>query len=50
MEVGSITIIIGALLAISEALALIPVVAANGIFQVLWRLLKLLAGDKREDC
>lgn len=50
MEVGSIAIIVGALLAISEALALIPGVSSNGIFQVIWRLLKILAGEKKEDC
>lgn len=50
MEIGSITIIVGTLLAISEALALIPGVPSNGIFQVLWRLLKILAGEKKEDC
>lgn len=48
MDALTISIIVGALLAVSEALSLIPAVKANGIFQVLWRLLKLVAGDKKE--
>ncbi len=46
MEINTITIIIGALLAVSEALSLIPQVKANGLFQVLWRILKMIAGEK----
>ena len=49
MDINTITLIIGALLAVSEALSLIPVVKANGVFQVLWRLLKLVAGEKKEE-
>ena len=49
MEIGTLSIIIGALLAISEALALIPAVNANGIFQMLWNVLKIMAGAKKED-
>jgi hypothetical protein len=49
MDAVTISIIIGALLAISEALSLIPGVAANGVFQVLWNLLKILAGEKKEE-
>jgi len=48
MEIGTIGIIVGALLAISEALSLIPGISSNGIFQVIWRLLKILAGEKEE--
>ncbi len=48
MELGTLSIIIGVLLAISEALALIPAVKSNGIFQVLWNMLKIAAGEKRE--
>lgn len=48
MELGTLSIIIGVLLAISEALSLIPGVASNGIFQVIWRVLKMLAGPKKE--
>lgn len=49
MEVGTIGIIIGALLAISEALSLIPLVKANGIFQMLWNILKIAAGAKEKE-
>jgi len=45
----TISIIVGALLAVSEALSLIPAVKANGIFQVLWRVLKAVAGAKKEE-
>lgn len=48
MELTTITVIVGALLAISEALSLIPGVQSNGLFQVIWRLLKILAGEKKE--
>ena len=40
----SIMIILAALLAISEALSLIPQVKSNGVFQVIYNLLKSLAG------
>jgi len=46
MDALTISIIVGALLAMSEALSLIPAVKANGIFQVLWRMLKGIAGAK----
>lgn len=46
MEVSTVAIIIGGLLAISEMLALIPSVKANGIFQMLWNVLQILAGRK----
>ena len=49
MDSITITLIIGALLAVSEALSLIPQVKANGLFQVLWRILKAVAGEKKED-
>lgn len=48
MEVGTITIIIAALLAVSEALALIPSLNSNGIFQMLWNLLKILGGETKK--
>ena len=48
MDAITISIIVGALLAVSEALSLIPAVKANGIFQVLWRILKVVAGEKKE--
>lgn len=49
MDVTTISIIVGALLAVSEALSLIPGVQSNGVFQVIWRVLKLLAGDKKKE-
>lgn len=48
MDAITISIIIGALLAVSEALSLIPGVKANGVFQMLWRILKAVAGEKKE--
>ncbi len=48
MEIGMMTIIITAALAVSEALALIPGVESNSVFQMVWRILKLLAGEKKE--
>ncbi len=46
-----ITMIVGALLAVSEALSLIPGVRSNGIFQVVWNVLKIIGGTppKKED-
>ena len=49
MDAFTLSIIVGALLAMSEALSLIPVVRANGIFQVFWRILKAVAGEKKEE-
>lgn len=48
MDAITISIIVGALLAVSEALSLIPAVKSNGIFQVLWRILKAVAGERRK--
>lgn len=45
MDTLTISIIVGVLLAISEALSLIPAVKANGIFQVFWRCIKAVAGE-----
>jgi len=39
-------IMVTALLAISEALSLIPQVKSNGVFQVIYNLLKILAGRR----
>ena len=36
-----------ALLAVSEALAHIPKVRANGVFQLIWNVLKMFAGKKK---
>lgn len=49
MDALTISIIVGALLAVSEALSLIPAVKSNGIFQVLWRILKAVAGAKEKE-
>lgn len=49
MDVTTISVIVGALLAVSEALSLIPGVKANGIFQVAWLLFKILAGAKEKE-
>jgi len=40
MDLNSITLIIAALLAVSEALALIPAVQGNSVFQVIYFFLK----------
>lgn len=44
METTTLLIIIGAALAVSEALSLISGVKANGIFQLVFNVLKSLAG------
>ncbi|MBA7570070.1 hypothetical protein ES708_11815 [subsurface metagenome] len=46
MTTTTVAIIVAALLAVSEALSLIPAVRANGIFQMIWNLLKIMAGKK----
>jgi hypothetical protein len=48
MDIKMLGIILAALLAVSEALALIPSVKSNGIFQMLWNVLKMMAGTKKE--
>lgn len=45
MDVTTIMVWIAALLAVSEALSLIPGVKANGIFQMIWNILKIIAGE-----
>ena len=49
MEVTTISIIVAALLAVSEALSLIPSVRANGLFQMAWNVLKIAAGAKEKE-
>jgi len=51
MDITTITVIVAALLAGSEALSLIPSVRANGIFQCIWNVLKIIAGStsKKEE-
>jgi hypothetical protein len=39
-------VIVGVLLAISEALALIPSLKSNSVFTLIWNILKTLAGKK----
>ena len=46
MDSDTIAIIVAALFAVSEALALIPAVKANGVFQAIFEVLKSLAGRK----
>jgi len=48
MEPTTIIIIISAALAISEALSLVPGVRANGIFQLVFNMLKVLAGSGKK--
>lgn len=49
MDVSTLSIVIGVLFAISEALSMIPAVKSNGIFQMLWNVLKIMAGQKIPD-
>lgn len=42
----NLTIVLGAALALSEALSLIPSVKSNGIFQAVFNGLKTLAGKE----
>lgn len=48
MEIDNVTVttILGAALAISECLSLIPAVKANGIFQLIVNVLTTLTGKK----
>lgn len=46
MEEGNIVIILAACLAVSEALALIPAVKSNSIFQLIMNGLKTILGKK----
>jgi hypothetical protein len=49
MDIATISIIVGALLAVSEALSLIPAIQANGLFQVIWNILKIIGGKKNKE-
>jgi len=44
MEITTLTIILAALLAVSEALALIPALNDNSIFQLFFSIVKRVAG------
>jgi len=48
LEPLTISLILGAALAASEALSLIPKLNGNGLFQFIWRLLKVITADKKE--
>lgn len=48
METTAILIILSAALAISEALSLIPGIKSNGIFQLIYNMLKILAGTGKK--
>jgi len=47
MDINTIMIIVSALLAVSEGLALIPRFKSNGIFQIVVNVLKFLATQPR---
>ena len=44
MDQGNIVIVLGALLAVSEALALIPALKANSVLQLVVNILKSIKG------
>lgn len=46
MENDTIIIILASALAVSEALSLIPALKANGIFQLVYGIIRLMAGRK----
>lgn len=40
-----ITIVVGVLFAVSEALSFIPAIKANGVFQAIYSMIKKLKGE-----
>jgi len=48
MDIATVSMILAALLAASEALSMIPAVRSNGIFQAVWNVLKMLAGRNKK--
>ena len=44
MDLNIITVIAGALFAVSEALSLIPAIKSNGILQGIFNFIKMIAG------
>ena len=44
METGTLALVFGVCFGISEALSLIPAVQSNGVFQLVFGVLKKLAG------
>ncbi len=47
MDITTISMILAAALAASEVLSMIPAVKSNGVFQVIWNVLKMITGRKR---
>jgi len=47
MDPITFSIIVAALLAVSEALSFIPAIKANGVFQMVMNALKLIGGKKK---
>lgn len=47
MDADTTTIALGAALAISEALSLIPAIRANGILQLIFQIIAALAGKPK---
>lgn len=45
VDPGTLSLILGVLLGLSEALSLIPAVKANGIFQLIFTILQKLTGS-----
>ncbi|MDP2366410.1 MAG: hypothetical protein Q8M94_21870 [Ignavibacteria bacterium] len=48
MDDNTITIALAAALALSEALSLIPKIHSNGIFQLLFNVIRMFAWQKRK--
>jgi len=46
MTIADIWIWVAALLAVSEALSLVPGIKSNGVFQLFWNILKAISGRK----
>lgn len=42
----NVAVVLGVLLSISEALSLIPSIKANGVFQLVFRIIRGLSGKK----
>lgn len=49
MSHEAVIVLLGALLAVSEALSLIPAVKSNGIFQLVYNILKGLLPAKKPE-
>jgi hypothetical protein len=42
----NVAVVLGALFTVSEALSLIPSIKANGVFQLVYRIIRGLSGKK----